>query len=102
MHENAIWRDRKSRKMFSEGLKSDSILWYAETKSLTKVQRLYRAKYGYTERTLKGKEIKKWHKNFQEKSVVTLKKVKPPTVNPDLVLQFVEQEAKNLNNLWEE
>ena len=88
--------------MFSEGLKSDSILWYAETKSLTKVQRLYRAKYGYNEHTLKGREIKKWHKNFHEKSIVTLKKVKPLTVNPDLVLQFVEHEAKNLNNLQEE
>ena len=85
--------------MFSEGVKINSILWYAATKSLTKVQRLYIAKYGYNERTLKGREIKKWHKNFQENSVVTPKKVKPLTVNPDLVLQLVEKEAKNLNNL---
>ena len=68
-------------KCFPKVLKRDSILWYAETKSLTKVQRLYRAKYGYTECTLKGKEIKKWHKNFQEKSVVTPKKVKTKTTN---------------------
>ena len=99
MHENAIWSDRKKWKLLSEGVKSDSILWYAAIKSLTKVQELYRAKYRCNERTLKGIEIKKWHKNFQEKSVVTPKKVKPLTVNPDLVLQLVEKEAKNLNNL---
>ena len=98
MHENAIWSDRKKWKLLSEGVKGDSILWYAAIKSLTKVQELYRAKYRCNERTLKGIEIKKWHKNFQEKSVVTPKKVKLLTVNPDL-LQFVEQEAKNLNNL---
>ena len=99
MHENAIWSDRKKRKLLSEGVKSDSILWYAAIKSLTKVQELDRAKYRCNERTLKGIEIKKWHKNFQEKSVVTTKKVKQLTVNLDLHLQFVEQEAKNLNNL---
>ena len=85
--------------MFSEGVKINSILWYAATKSLTKVQRLYIAKYGYNERTLKGREIKKWHKNLQEISVVTPKKVRPPAVHTELVLQLVEKEAKNLNNL---
>lgn len=80
--------------MFSDGVKSDCVLWYAETKSPTKVQRLYRAKYGRNERTPQGRAIKKWHKNFQEKSVVTPKKVRPRTVDPQLVLQLVEQEPE--------
>ena len=76
---------------WSDGVKSDYVLWYAETKSPIKVQRLYRAKYGRNERTPQGREIKKWHKIFQEKSVVTPKKVRPLKVDPKLVLQLVEQ-----------
>ena len=80
--------------MFSDCVKSDCVLWYAENKSPTKVQRMFRAKYGRNERTPQGREIKKWHKDFQEKSVVTPKKIRPRAVDPELILQLVEQEPK--------
>ena len=80
--------------MFSDKVKSDCILWYAETKSPTKVQRLFKNKYGRNSCTPQGREIKKWHKNFQEKSIVTPKKMRPQKVDRQLILQQIEREPK--------
>ena len=86
--------DRKSRKMFSDGVKSDCVLWYAETKSPTKVQRIFREKYGRNERTPQGRQMKKWHKDFKEQSVVTPKKIRSKAVDSEFILQLVEQQPR--------
>ena len=79
--------------MFSDGVKSDCVLWYAgQTQKPHK--RLYTAKYESNERTPQGRKIKKWHKNFQENSVVTPKKLRPLTVDPEPVFRLVEQDPE--------
>ena len=91
---NAIGGDKKNKKMFSDKIKSDCILWYAETKSTTSVQRLFRKKYGKNSRTPQRRDIKMWQKIFQENSMVTPKKMRPQKVDRQPILQQIEKEPK--------
>ena len=50
---------------FSKAMKADCIIWYAETKSPTKVKRMFRAKYGKNMVAPQDGSIKAWHAWFK-------------------------------------
>ena len=48
--------------MFSDAIKAEIVLWYAEKKSPTKVQRMFRAKYGKHRDAPKNTDKQRWTK----------------------------------------
>ena len=80
--------------MFSETVKTDCILWLTEFKSPTKVQRMFKKKYGRNEEAPSRAVIRKWHGNFKETSLVSVKKKRRHTVEPQQILQLYEENPK--------
>ena len=81
-------------KMFSKRMETECVLWYAESRSPTKVKRKFRAKYGRNAVAPHDSDIKRWHKNFAEESVLTLKKRRSRRVDQEVIIQHVEEEPK--------
>ena len=60
----ALLLSRQTKKMASPQEKAQIVLWYAEHKSVVKVQRMFRRVY--KRNSPQTKSIKKWHKTFLE------------------------------------
>ena len=80
--------------MFSDAIKAEIVLWYAEKKSPTKVQRMFRAKYGKHRAAPKNTDMQRWSKNFKEAGVLSTKRSRSGRVDRQQIIRCIEENPK--------
>ena len=91
---NEIWSRQPTKKMYSSAEKTDCILWYAETKSPTKVQRMFRTKYGRNAKTPATSQIRMWLGTFKTKHTVSPEKKRRKKVDCERITQCYNANPK--------
>lgn len=80
---------------FSTDMKSNCVIWYTETKSPTKVQSLFRSKYGRNEPAPSRTVIRKWHDVFKKTgSVHQAKHRRTSKIDPKNIIDVFAEEPK--------
>ena len=76
---------------FSSSMEAECIIWYTETKSPTKVNRMFKEKYGKNMVALHDGSTKAWHTRFKGTRSISAPLVRERTVNQELFIQSYEE-----------
>jgi len=80
--------------MFSDAIKAEIVLCYAEKKSPKKVQTIFIVKYGENRAAPKNLDMERWTKNFKEAEALSTKRSRSGRVDRQKIIRCIEENPK--------